>query len=260
MPHGQGDRSDAGYETFAEMTLPLQSDLRRYCLAKAGSAWDADDLLQECLIKGYRWHIRFPNREITKPFLFRIAANAWVDICRSRKWQPQVGQFEEPIGSYDEWSKWDVREALELLSDRLEPKQVVLILLIDVFHFTAKETGILFGQSEGSVKAALKRARTRLKTAVERHPEYWDDSVLTATRGGLSMEVFEALVDGFRRADPFAIFRSYQAMIDEGALVDRIELRGSTLYFTIIDPDGNALTVTEKLPLQDGQHHSKFEE
>ncbi|OZB98291.1 RNA polymerase sigma factor [Paenibacillus sp. XY044] len=256
----QEDHSDADYETFAMMTLPLQSDLRRYCLAKAGSAWDADDLLQESLLKAYRWHIRFPNREMTKPFLFRIAANAWIDICRSRKWQPQVGQLEEHlIGSYDEWSGWDVREALELLSDRLEPKQVVLILLIDVFHFTAKETGQLFGQTEGSVKAALKRARTRLKTAVERHPEYWD-SVLTAPRNGLSIEVFEALVEGFRRADPYAIFRSYRKMIDDGAVVDRIELRGNTLYFTIIDPDGNVLTITEKLKWQDGQYHSKSEE
>ncbi|GIO60821.1 RNA polymerase sigma factor [Paenibacillus cineris] len=249
---------DAGYETFAKMTLPLQSDLKRYCLAKAGSAWDADDLLQDSLIKAYRWHTRFPNREITKPFLFRIAANAWVDICRSRKWEPQVGPLEEHlIGSYDEWSKWDVREALELLSDRLEPKQVVLILLIDVFHFTAKETGRLFGQSEGSVKAALRRARTRLKKTVESHPEYWDDSVLAAPRGGLSIEVFEALVEGFRRADPYAIFRSYQTLIDDGAVVDRIELRGNTLYFTIIDPDGNVLTITEKLKWQDDKYHPK---
>ncbi|KAF9118977.1 hypothetical protein BGX30_004166 [Mortierella sp. GBA39] len=209
------------------MTLPLQSDLKRYCLAKAGSAWDADDLLQESLIKAYRWYTR-------------------------RKWEPQVGPLEEHlIGSYDEWSKWDVREALELLSDRLEPKQVVLILLIDVFHFTAKETGRLFGQSEGSVKAALRRARTRLKKTVESHPEYWDDSVLAAPRGGLSIEVFEALVEGFRRADPYAIFRSYQTLIDDGAVVDRIELRGNTLYFTIIDPDGNVLTITEKLKWQD---------
>jgi len=153
----------------------------------------------------------------------------------------------DKIGSYDEWSQWDVREALELLSGRLEPKQVVLILLIDVFHFTAKETGNLFGQSEGSVKAALNRARTRLKTAVERHPEYWEDSVISAPRRGLSIEVFEALVDGFRRADPFAIFRSYQTLIDDGAVVDRIELRGNTLYFTIVDPDGNLLIITEKL-------------
>ncbi|WP_145946386.1 RNA polymerase sigma factor [Paenibacillus sp. Y412MC10] len=255
----QGDYlTDAGFDTFAEMTIPLQSDLKRYCLAKAGSAWDADDLLQESLLKAYRWHTRFPARELTKPFLFRIAANAWVDICRSRKWEPQVGPLEEHlIGSYDEWSKWDVREALELLSDRLEPKQVVLILLIDVFHFTAKETGRLFGQSEGSVKAALKRARTRLKKAVESYPEYWDDSVLTAPRGGLSIEVFEALVEGFRRADPYAIFRSYQTIIDDGAVVERIELRGNTLYFTIIDPDGNVLTITEKLKWQDDKYHSK---
>ncbi|MBB3126245.1 RNA polymerase sigma-70 factor (ECF subfamily) [Paenibacillus rhizosphaerae] len=252
--------TDAGFEIFAEMTLPLQSDLKRYCLAKAGSAWDADDLLQESLIKAYRWHIRFPKREITKPFLFRIAANAWIDMCRSRKSEPKAGQLEEHIiGSYDEWSKWDVREALELLSDRLEPKQVVLILLIDVFHFTAKETGRLFGQSEGSVKAALKRARTRLKKAVESHPEYWDDSMLSVPRGGLSIEVFEAMVEGFRRADPYAIFRSYQTMIDDGAVVDRIELRGNTLYFTIIDPDGNVLTITEKLKWPDEKYPSKSE-
>lgn len=252
----QGDRSDAGYETFAEMTFSLQSDLRRYCRAKAGSEWDADDLLQESLIKAYRWHTRFPERELTKPFLFRIAANAWVDLCRSRKWESRVGQLEEHSndGSYEEWSPWDVREALELLSDRLEPRQVVLILLIDVFRFTAKETGKLFGQTEGSVKAALNRARTRLKTAVERHPEYWDDSVLTAPRGGLSIEVFESLVEGFRRADPYAIFRSYQRMVDDGAMVDRIELRGNTLYFTIIDPDGHPLTIIERLP------HSTFKE
>ncbi|WP_248757359.1 RNA polymerase sigma factor [Paenibacillus sp. ATY16] len=244
----QGNHSDSGYEMFAVMTLPLQNDLRRYCLAKSGSAWDADDLLQESLIKAYRWHTRFPEREITKPFLFRIASNAWIDICRSRKLQPQAGQLDaHQIASYDEWSRWDVREALELLSDRLEPRQVVLVLLIDVFHFTAKETGQLFGQSEGSVKAALKRARTRLRTAVERHPEFWDDSVITTPRRGLSMEVFEALVDGFRRADPYAIFLSYQRMINDGAAVDRIQLRGIILYFTIIDPDGNELTITEKL-------------
>jgi hypothetical protein len=206
-------------------------------------------LLQETLVKAYRWHVRFPEREMTKPFLFRIAANAWVDICRSRKLQPQAGQLEEErFGSYEEWNRWDVREALELLSDRLEPKQVVLILLIDVFAFTAKESGSMFGQTEGSVKAALHRARLRLKTAVERHPECWDDSVLTSPRRGLSIEVFEAFVDGFRRSDPYAIFHSYQTMVSDGATVDQIELRGNMLYFTIMDPDGNRLTITDKLP------------
>jgi RNA polymerase sigma factor (sigma-70 family) len=243
------ERPDYGYDAFAENTLPLQSDLKRYCLAKAGSAWDADDLLQETLVKAYRWHVRFPEREMTKPFLFRIAANSWVDICRSRKLQPQTGQLEEErFGSYEEWNRWDVREALELLSDRLEPRQVVLILLIDVFAFTSKEAGNLFGQTEGSVKAALHRARMRLKTAVERHPEYWDDALLTAPRRGLSIEVFEAFVDGFRRSDPYAIFQSYQTMVGEGTTVDQIEMRGNMLYFTIVDPDGNRLTITGKLP------------
>jgi RNA polymerase sigma-70 factor (ECF subfamily) len=238
-----------GYDAFAEITLPLQSDLKRYCLAKAGSAWDADDLLQETLVKAYRWHVRFPERELTKPFLFRIAANAWVDICRVRKLQPSAGELDEEwFGPYEEWTRWDVREALELLSDRLEPKQVVLILLIDVFAFTAKETGRLFGQSEGSVKAAIQRARTRLKKAVERHPECWDDALLNASGRGLSIEVFEAFVDGFRRADPYAIFRSYQTMASDRATVERIELRGNRLYVIVLDPDGNRLMIETRLP------------
>jgi RNA polymerase sigma-70 factor (ECF subfamily) len=182
--------------------------------------------------------------------LFRIAANAWVDICRARKLQPPAGQLDEMrFGPYEEWTRWDVREALELLSDRLESKQVVLILLIDVFDFTFKETGSLFGTSEGSVKAATQRARRRLKTAVERHPECWDDAVLSSPRRGLSIEVFEAFVDGFRRADPYAIFRSYQTMVSGGAAVERIEVRGNKMYLIVLDPDGNRLTIEGQLPV-----------
>jgi len=72
--------NDIPFNTFTQTAQPLHDDLKRYCLAKAGSTWDADDLLQETLIKAYRWHARFPERELTKPFLFRIAANAWIDI------------------------------------------------------------------------------------------------------------------------------------------------------------------------------------
>ncbi|TFE23986.1 RNA polymerase sigma factor [Cohnella luojiensis] len=83
------DNTDEGYDSFTRMTLPMHADLKRYCRFKSGSAWDTDDLFQETLIKAYRWHVRFPEREITKPFLFRIAANVWIDFCRSHKLQPQ---------------------------------------------------------------------------------------------------------------------------------------------------------------------------
>lgn len=246
------DHLDDGYDAFARLTLPLQGDLKRYCLAKAGSSWDADDLLQETLVKAYRWHIRFPDRALTKPFLFRIAANAWVDYCRARQLRPTVGHFEEDrFVPYAEWTRWDVREALELLSDLLKPNQVVLILLIDVFDFTFKETGALFGKTEGAVKAATQRARIRLKTAVERYPERWDDTVLSAPRHGLSIETFEAFIDGFRRKDPFAIVRSYQAMVSGGAAVERIEVNGNRMYVIVLDPDGNRLRIEGRLPEKD---------
>jgi len=157
-------------------------------------------------------------------------------------------QMENHFDTYSEWNRIDVREALELLSDRLEPNQVVLILLIDVFDFTAKETGKLFGKTEGAIKAALNRARMRLNIAAVRHPECWGDSVLTTPRQGLSIDVFEAFVNGFRRLDPLAIFQSYQTMVSDGVKLVRIERSRNMLSFTIADPDGNLLTIIGHLP------------
>ncbi|WP_370639072.1 RNA polymerase sigma factor [Cohnella sp. REN36] len=70
--------------------------------------------------------------------------------------------------SYADWSRYDVRESLELLMDALEPRQVALIVLTDVFGFTPTETASALGQPATAVKAALHRARKRLKKASDR--------------------------------------------------------------------------------------------
>ncbi len=234
------------YERFAEACMLHESTLRRYCQIKTGSSWDAEDLLQDTLVKAFRWHTQHPDREITRTVLFRIAANAWIDLCRARSRSVQAYELDEQmLVSYTDWHVSDVREALELLADHLEPRQVVLVLLHDVFGFTASETASMFALSEGAVKAALHRARQRLKQAADRHPESWSESQ-PVVRRGLPLEVFESFVAAFRRADPAAIVDSYKTMVAAGAQIDSLSFRGSILYFTFKDPDGNTLMITGK--------------
>ncbi|WP_081417236.1 RNA polymerase sigma factor [Paenibacillus sp. Soil522] len=70
---------------FEELTLSYEPELRRYCWKLAGSEWDGDDLFQDTMIKAFRRFQRWPGRELSKPYMYRIAANAWFDTCRRRK-------------------------------------------------------------------------------------------------------------------------------------------------------------------------------
>jgi RNA polymerase sigma factor (sigma-70 family) len=226
-----------------------ESSIRRYCYLKTGSSWDAEDLMQETLAKAFRWHSQHPDREITRTFLFRIAANAWIDLCRRRNRSVQAYEWDEQVlVPYTDWQVSDVREALELLVDRLEPRQAVLILLIDVFGFSASETAGMFVLSEGAVKAALHRARQRLKQAADRHPEIWNESQ-PIVRNGLPVAIFESFVAAFRRADAAAIIESYKSMRSAGVQIDALSSQGSILYFTFSDPDGNTLMITGTMNL-----------
>jgi RNA polymerase sigma factor (sigma-70 family) len=246
MPtHGHDGGQD--YERFIEACMSHEASIRRYCHIKTGSSWDAEDLLQDTLVKAFRWHTQHPDREITRTFLFRIAANAWIDLCRKRNRSVHAYELDEQmLASYTDWHVADVREALELLADHLEPRQVVLVLLKDVFDFFASETASMFALSEGAVKAALHRARQRLKQVADSHPESWGESQPPVIRKGLPLEVFESFVAAFRRADPAAIVESYKTMVAAGAQIDSLSFRGSILYFTFRDPDGNTLMITGK--------------
>ncbi|MUT65949.1 RNA polymerase sigma factor [Paenibacillus sp. NEAU-GSW1] len=68
---------------FEELTLSLEPELCRYCRKIAGSEWDGDDLFQETIIKAFHRFRRWPERELSKPYMYRIAANAWLDTIQT---------------------------------------------------------------------------------------------------------------------------------------------------------------------------------
>lgn len=132
---------------------------------------------------------------------------------------------------------------LEGLFERLLPKPFVILLLCDVFGFTAKETATHIGATEGSVQVALSRSRSRLHQLASR-----GDAVSPIVRAHSnsieSNHLLEAVIDAFRRHNPHQIYRAYSRLFLSGARINAIKAVAGRLYFTFQDPDGNVLMVS----------------
>lgn len=137
--------------------------LKRFCRKLAGSVWDADDLAQVTWMKV--WQQGAGNKLVSSSYLYRVAANAWIDICRKRRvaCEELTEQIAERLSSEDraEFSP-ELIEAMSAVVSLLPPRQRMVMLLIEGLQFTAAEAAVLLEMSEGAVKAALHRARTRL--------------------------------------------------------------------------------------------------
>lgn len=239
------------YNASFEMTIiPFRPDLLRFCRQLAKSGWDGEDLYQETIIKAFRSYQRWPERVISKPYLFRIARNAWIDVCRRNR---LTVSFEEigdlPATNYSEWSRFDIREALEWAMDVLEPRQVALILLTDVFGFSPKETSDALGQPLTAVKAALHRARNRLIKAAHRQ---WLNSsehdLLQANRKNemVDVQLCEDFIQAFHHADIAALLDSYRNLTQHGVTIDRVTRMFDRVHFYFLDPNGNPMMIVRR--------------
>jgi RNA polymerase sigma factor (sigma-70 family) len=217
--------------------------------------WDAEDLMQEVLAKVYRSLQRTPERELSKAYMRRIASHAWIDHCRSRKAKISEATFDEMLHQPNAVpvSEMSIREMFEQLADRLNVRQMVLILLIDIFQFTAPETAQLLHSTQGAVKEGLKRARQRLLALAVQSREHEDalandrqrrlqEAANKVTSQTLSKEMFEQFLAAFRTGDVAAICRSYLFLASKGVNVEKVAATGSRVYFTFRDPNGHLLS------------------
>jgi RNA polymerase sigma factor (sigma-70 family) len=211
-------------EKFFNIIEPFRSDLWRYCRTLTGSPWDAEDLVQETMMKalaslGQIWQPLMP-----KTYLFRIATNTWINQCRRKRFA--LSPYDEDVVvNGKESAPFEVHEAMEILVSFLPPRQVAVVLLVDVFDFTARETAEMITTTEGAVKATLHRARSKLKSL--------------SAEGALKMEMgaksrkfndeqqhipnshlINAFIDAFHRRDPDAI----AALLDEHVYHDIVHV------------------------------------
>ncbi|QGH32807.1 sigma-70 family RNA polymerase sigma factor [Gracilibacillus salitolerans] len=163
--HDIGIEARKLYASFIQSVDEFRPALWRYCLHLTSNVWDAEDLMQETLMKTFvsLGQIRHPF--IPKSYLFRIASNTWID--QRRKIQPiETNHFPESIEMKDPQHDYSlhVLEGIEILISSLTPRHVVVVLLSDVFDFSAQEVADMLQTTEGAVHAMLSRARANLKS------------------------------------------------------------------------------------------------
>lgn len=187
---------------FVAMTSPYRPALWNYCLKLSGSPWDAEDLVQETMLKAFSRMALLGQALNIKAYLFRIASNAWIDRVRREKPTEEIDSSAEQTATEQASDSAETREALEILITTLPPRQRIIVLLTDVFDFTASEVATMVDTTEGAVKAALHRARTTLRSQAKL--EHTD---IRRTRVGMKppLPVIEQYIDAFNKRDPDAL-------------------------------------------------------
>jgi len=162
------------WHEFLQAVDPLRADLSRYCRRLTGDVWDAEDLVQETLLRAFS-HLSHVLYRIENPraYILRMASNLWIDIVRHRMAEAEALTAHAndpsalaPSGSSPS-SPLEVRDAGARLLQTLAPQERAALLLKDVFDMSIEETADILATTVGAVKAALHRGRSRLQDSNE---------------------------------------------------------------------------------------------
>jgi RNA polymerase sigma-70 factor, ECF subfamily len=171
-------------------------ELTRYCTGILGSRPEAEDAVQETLLRAWRGHGRFEGRSTLRPWVYRIATNVCMTMLKARA-RRAVPIDPETLNTAPLYAGRDTDPAeravtregfrLALLAGvgRLPPRQRAVLFLRDVLDWRASEVAELLATSTAAVNSALQRARATLETgegaADEMTSDACEDSRLLAS-------------------------------------------------------------------------------
>ena len=167
-------------------------ELTGYCYRMLGSAFEAEDAVQETFIRAWRGFDRFEGRAKLRSWLYRIATNVCLDMrdASQRRARPvdlsPAGTTEQGLGPPLAEATWiepvpddraipsggdpadvavareSIRLAFVAALQHLPPRQRAVLILREVLRWKADEVAELLGTSAASVNSALQRARSTL--------------------------------------------------------------------------------------------------
>ena len=186
-------------EDFAALTGPFRAELLAHCYRMLGSVQDAEDQVQETLIRAWRSYGEFEGRSSVRTWLYRIATNACLRALENSSRRPlpsglgapgsdpaappTAGQPEIPwlqpmpdvLVSADPasivTSRTSMRLALIAALQYLPARQRAVLILRDVLQWRAAEVAELLGMTTTAVNGMLQRARARLAEAAPAQDE-----------------------------------------------------------------------------------------
>ncbi|KAA1424760.1 sigma-70 family RNA polymerase sigma factor [Mumia zhuanghuii] len=154
-------------------------ELTAFFRRRLASAAEADDALQETMIRAWRGRATYQGRASVRSWLYGIATNVCRDAWRSAARRPRpmdlgatdgaalalVGAAADPDPADAADEREDVRAAFTSVVRRLPPRQRAVLVLRDVLRWRAAEVATLLDTSVASVNSALQRARGTMRDA-----------------------------------------------------------------------------------------------
>jgi len=201
---------------------PYRGELVAYCYRMLGSVHEAEDLVQETMLRAWQARDRYdPARATIRTWLYRIAANACLSALEGRARRPLPSGLGAPSDdpgapltpAFDiPWLQpfpdarfdtevWaDMRLALVAAMQVLSPRQRAVLVLREVLQFSAAEVAAQLGTTVAGVNSALQRARAALADA-------GDAGEVTEPDDPPASVVIDRYVRAFEAADVPALVR-----------------------------------------------------
>src|SRR5881392_1630580 len=227
---------------FERLLEPYRPELHAHCYRMLGSVHDAEDALQEVLLRAWRGLGRFEGRSSLRSWLYTIATNTSLNLIAKRPkrvlpidYGPRTDPHDEPgepvvesvwiepypdegLGLEDGLAgpeaRYELRESVELAFvaalQHLPANQRAALILREVLGFSAKEVAATLDTSVASVNSALQRARA---TVDDKLP----DQSQQATLRSLGDAELEKIVESYIAAITAGDVESVVSMLAEDA-------------------------------------------
>ncbi|WP_341871794.1 RNA polymerase subunit sigma-70 [Stackebrandtia nassauensis] len=175
-------------DEFARRAEPLRPELLGFCYRMLGSVHEAEDVLQDALLRAWRAFPRFEDRSSLRTWLYRITTNACLRALERAKrrplpsgWGDASADPEAPVPSQTSDVPWlqpfpddpasvvegreSMRLALVAALQLLPPRRRVVLILRDVLEWRAGEVAEFLDTTPAAVNSLLQHARSQLRRA-----------------------------------------------------------------------------------------------
>jgi RNA polymerase sigma-70 factor, ECF subfamily len=217
---------------FTRLVAPLRRDLHAHCYRMLGSTHDADDALQDALLRAWRGLARFEGRGSVRSWLYTVATRTCLDLLETRgrralpvdlgpssdhavldsgpatevAWLGPYPDARLASGPADPPARYERREAVELAFvaalQHLPGNQRAALLLFEVLGFSAAEIAATMRTTIASVNSALARAR---KVLAERVPATSQQQTLRKIGDARVRRIVAGFASALERGDADAL-------------------------------------------------------